>query len=291
MPSSSRKLVPKQTWIVIDVPCLAWRSFYSIGDLSYDGVATGILYSVLHDISSLTDRFGTDRIAFCFDNGRPLRCDIYPEYKASRQKKAEQNPELAKAKGSVQQQLKMLETDYLPAIGFNNVFSQKGFEADDQVAAVVYQLTHDGHRAIVVGSDHDLLQLIDYKVRVWNPVKSLLITKKIFRRQYGIGPAQWSLVKSVAGCATDGIKGIEGVGEKTAIKWIQGILDVNSKARYAIVQGTDIIERNWKLVHLPFAGVQKIELQEDSVTRSKIEAVTKRLGIKMRSLGKWKWMA
>lgn len=272
------KSSPRPTWLILDVSCLAWRAFYSIGDLSHEGVSTGVVYAILRDIEDLQARFGTSRVAFCFDRGRPKRCLVYPNYKQKRKDRREQDPVLMKARETIRKQLIALHDDYLPAIGFRNVFSQVGYEADDLIAVVADAVIADDGRAIVVSSDHDLWQLIGYRIRIWNPAKPDLITQKKFGQRHGISPSMWPLVKAIAGCSTDGVEGIKGVGEKTAIRYVTGSLPPG-KAFEEITKGHRIIDRNLKLVRLPYAGVKPVQLRPDEVTRARFVALSKRLGI------------
>lgn len=273
-----------KTWLILDVSCLAWRSFYSVGELSHEGIRTGVVYSILRDVTNLQGRFGTRHVAFCFDVGPPLRCTSFAGYKQARAKQVNEDPAFKEAKAVMHGQLDALRTDYLSSIGYRNIFWQYGYEADDLIAKAAMTVNAKGERAIIVGSDHDLYQLLDHRVRIWNPVKSELVTRNSFSGKYGITPESWPLVKAMAGCQTDSVPGIRGVGEKTACRFLNGSLNPKSKAFDLIVKGTHITERNLELVRLPFKGVRKLRFKEDEVTRAAFESVAQRLGINSKRL-------
>ena len=117
-------------------------------------------------------------------------------------------------------QFKQLRKRILPRIGFNNNHLQTGYEADDLIAKYVKD---NAEELVIASADNDLLQLL-YFADFLNLSKNKLITSKSFFSEYGILPAQWGMVKQIAGCSSDNVKGIQGVGEITAIKYLKGEL-------------------------------------------------------------------
>lgn len=264
----------KPPTLLIDVSYLAYRAHYSgAGQLSFELIPTGVTYGVLKEVKFLLDRFETDRIAFCFDYGRPHRQTELPEYKANRlEGKSENEKQQILA---VKQQIHMLRKEYLTQIGFKNIMFQKGYEADDVIAKIIQDRPE--REFIIVSSDHDLYQLLGKYVRVYNPHKKEIITEDTFRQQFNCSPETWKLVKAMAGCSTDNVKGIEGVGEKTAIKYICGQI-TKGKIFHKIIKGTPIWRRNIGLVSLPYPGIQPFTLHKDRVTPEGWQGLVKRLG-------------
>ena len=147
----------------------------------------------------------------------------------------------------------------LPKLGFKNNFIQTGMEADDLIAAITQNYDVE---LVIISADQDLYQLLTPTVSMYSSKGKKLTTDKSFTKEYGIKPDKWARVKQIAGCSTDNVKGIEKVGEKTAIKYIKDELGKKTKAYNNIVQGDAIIERNEALVKLPFKGtkIPKIRL-------------------------------
>jgi len=262
----------KPPTLLIDVSYLAYRAYYSTGNLSYDFIPTGVTYGVLRDVASLLERFSTNRIAFCFDYGKPNRKLLYPDYKANRDTGTEEEQ---KARQMVRKQVKLLREDYLKQIGFKNILYQEGFEADDVIAKVI--VDRPKRDFIIVSSDQDLYQLIGKYVKVYSPKKQELITEESFRKKFGCGPGVWAQVKAMAGCSTDNIKGIPGVGEKTAIKFICGALN-KGKTFDKIILGNKTTRRNISLVTLPYPGIEPFVLLKDSVSPEGWQSLVSRLG-------------
>ena len=74
-------------WILLDCPYLCHRMKHTMGDLSFKGAATGIIYGFLKSLSGFQDLFRTSNFVFCWDSKTSKRKEIYPEYKANRDKK------------------------------------------------------------------------------------------------------------------------------------------------------------------------------------------------------------
>lgn len=273
----------KPPLLVLDCHYLCHRAFHtSQRELSFRGQAIGIVFGFLQSISLLKDEFQTDRVAFCFEHPFLRRRSVFNDYKRNRTQK-QRTPEEEKAYSSFILQIMQLRKTYLPNIGFENVFSFRGMESDDIMAAIAAN-TPKGEETIIVTADSDLLQCLRENVMVYSPQKQRLWTASLFEKEYGIRPSKWAVVKAMAGCHGDNVPGIPGVGEVTALKYLRGQLDPKSKAFQKIMspEGKAIIRRNRRLVQLPFDGCPVPDICEDEVTVSKWRSVCASLG--MRSI-------
>src|SRR5574339_705980 len=70
-----------KTWLLIDVSNLCWKAWYTTGDLTHQGVGTGVLFGFLRMLKSLQQGYGTQRCVFCFDLPPYKRKLLYPGYK------------------------------------------------------------------------------------------------------------------------------------------------------------------------------------------------------------------
>lgn len=266
-------------WLVIDANGLAWRAFHSTGGLSYNNVPTGVAYGLLGEVLRLQGQFNPKKgFVFCFDKGPLKRSAICKEYKYERYKRSkEATGELLEKLNRVRQEIERLRTELLPLAGYRNVYSQEGMEADDIIASVCLNLDSND-RAIIVSSDKDMFQLLSKRVSVWRPREKELWTSKKFRETYGIKPKSWITVKSLAGCSSDEVKGIRGVGELTAIKYLRGELK-GIKLDYILSKaGKRTLKRNWPLIALPYEGCKQFKPKRDKEVD--LNPVYKRLGIK-----------
>jgi len=256
-----------KTWLFLDVNYLAHRAFYSTGHLTYKEIKTGVIYGVLRDILNLQELHCTNRVAFCFDSKASKRKALYPAYKGTRATKyKEMEKDEKRTWDEFREQIQLMRREYLPSLGYQNVFCQKGYEADDLIASLCLNLEPEAH-AIIVSADSDLLQCLTDRVSMWNPVKSQMMTSGAFRKKYGVDPIQWSQVKAIAGCKSDDIKGIHGVGDKTACGWLRGKVKAGSKTYQKISDGLAVHNQNIGLTRLPFPGTKPMTLVRDKLDR------------------------
>lgn len=274
--------IMNQPLLILDCHYLCHRAFHAQQDLSWNGIATGVIFGFLKSIGVLKNEFATDRIGFCFEGTTLWRKTWFPEYKMKRQHhERETDPEKVRARGDLCRQIDALRTRHLPLIGFKNIFYYPGYESDDLMAK--FAETEKGD-VVLVTSDADLFQCLRPNVSIWDPNKKRLFTDKWFRKEYGIDPWRWAMVKAIAGCGSDGVPGIPGVGEITALKFIRGELKHSSKAWASIMsdEGKRVVLRNRKLVELPFKDPDTPlpELHEDNVKQDGWNEVCKSLGIR-----------
>lgn len=264
-------------YLLLDCNYLCHRARWGMPqDLTYMGSPTTIIYAFLREVLFLQEQFQADHLVFCFDSKSSLRKKIYPEYKAKRHTKEMTEEELG-FEIEFRHQIKLLCTTYLPEIGYRNIFRKKGFESDDLIARLA-ETIHDDDKAVIISSDHDLFQCLSSNVSVYFPTQRREVTAKSFKKEYRISPKQWALVKSITGCKSDNVEGIRRVGEITAIRYVLGELKKDGDVCHLIEAGKGIIERNKKLVTLPFEGCPILKLQKDELTEKGWKSVCERLG-------------
>lgn len=272
-----------KTWLILDAPFLCHRLKHSMGNLSYKDIPTGIIYGFLCYIPILQEKFDTPHIIFCWDSKTSKREEIYPKYKQTRADRyKDMTDDELLFEDEFRSQMMLLRKRYLPTIGFKNVFVQRGYEGDDIIASICRYNLGKEDKAIIITSDHDLYQLITPQVTIYNPNTTKMMTLQGFKKKYGIHPKRWSSVKMYAGCSGDNVKGIKGVGEKTAIKYIKDELKKTFKVweRLTSEKGIQIAHRNCLLVQLPFVGVKIFKLKKDKITKEGWEKVITALGFK-----------
>ena len=247
--------------LVLDCNFLAYQALHTTGCLSTSGDdPSGVTYGFLNRIVSLAEQFHTPRLVFCWDGGNSIRKKRYAWYKL---RDAEETPAEKEARKLACQQFNTLATYTLPSLGFGNVFCFEGYEGDDVIASIVNEWTGD---KVIVSSDEDMFQLLsEGSCRMYNPTKRRMITKQTFMEEFGIHPVEWITVKKIAGCHSDKVPGVRGVGEKTALKYIRGELKANSKAHQDITcaAGVATAVRNHWLVELPLPDCPVPQEQKD----------------------------
>lgn len=237
--------------LVLDCSSICHRNWHVISDPKMK--KTSAISGFLRDIRSLQDIHQTDLTVFCFDSDTSRRKTIYPEYKANHTREG---------KECLYRQIDLLRKEILPMMGFCNILHCEGFEADDLIARVVQDT--DKLRFTIVSSDNDLYQLLTKnKVSIWNLALKRLITYSIFKTEYGVDPAIWPNIKALMGDEGDNIKGIEGIGPKTAIQYFKDPREITERKIRRIESSTDLIRLNEKLITLPWPGLPYLPISDD----------------------------
>jgi DNA polymerase I len=207
----------KPTLMIIDGHSLAFRAFYALPLDSFqnrEGQHTNAIHGFIAMLINLLTKEKPSHLAVAFDISRySFRTREYPEYKGTR---GSTPPEF-------QGQIPLL-TEALTAMSIPTV-TKEDFEADDILATLAKQGAAQGYRVLVVSGDRDAIQLIDDDVTLLYPSRQGVtdLTRydrdKVFER-YGIEPHQYPDVAALVGETSDNLIGIDKVGEKTAVKWI-----------------------------------------------------------------------
>jgi len=260
--------------LIIDSPALCYRAKFAMQkvELSFEEMKTEIIFNFLNQVMSLAKRFETNYFAFCWDSRKSFRRDLYPDYKYKR--KEDKTQEEKKFDSLAYTQFHRLRREVLPALGFKNNFIQTGLEADDIIASITRDIysrivinTNPNRKDItIISRDNDLYQLLLY-CNMFDFQTLKMMTDDSFAKEYKSLSSLWNMVKSIAGCTSDNVTGVEGVGEKTAIKYINHILPSHYKTFKAIEseEGQEIIRRNKELVYLPFKGTKKFPIKRDKL--------------------------
>lgn len=212
---------------------------------------------VLTMLENLKEKFSKTKMVFTFDTTKSKRrLDIFPMYKKNR--KSSMTPEDYSL-------MKEMMNDFISLMKFSGYITLEGhgYEADDYIAVVTKMLIQK-YIVTIVSTDGDLLQLINDRVKVYDPIKAFTVTNENFQRIVGIPFRHYVDFKCLRGDDSDGIDGIDGVGEKTAMKYIElygsyenihkNLKEIPEEKRKVvenrIVESTDLMERNRQLMDL-----------------------------------------
>jgi DNA polymerase-1 len=196
----------------MDASAFIHRAFYAIGDMYNSlGEPTGAAYGFTSTLLKLLREQRPSRLGVVFDSrGRNRRLDIYPAYKANREKMP---PALAQQQPMVR--------DIVEALGLMK-FEKSGFEADDVIAYLCRQAVDAGHEVVIVSGDKDFYQLLSPSVTMYDPdpKKNSAMDLEGFKARFGLEPSAFIDVQALMGDSSDNIPGVPKVGEKTALKLI-----------------------------------------------------------------------
>lgn len=241
-----------QKVLVVDGNAVCYSAYFTSGMLKNKERQTGIIYGFFNQVLHACVNTGATHIAFCWDSRRSRRKLALPEYKANRKK----DPELLRALEQVSELHKVI----IPRLNFSNNFLATGFEADDLIARLCMSCPLQvDQEYFILSSDHDLYQLLSPQVSMYKLRAKRIYTLQNFQDEFGISPILWADVKALAGCSSDNIPGIPGVGEKTAIQYLCNVCSENRRAKIESEDGKRIRERNLPLVRLPLEGTPRLQ--------------------------------
>ncbi|HBH00516.1 MAG TPA: DNA polymerase I [Candidatus Rokubacteria bacterium] len=200
---------------VVDGHSQLFRAYHAVGYLSTSkGIPTQAVLVLSTMLWKLIREEQPDYLAVAWDAPGPtFRDALSAEYKAGR---AAMPEDLVRQLPYVQRLLEALRIPVLEAAGF---------EADDILATLVDRaLAVPDLEVLIVTGDKDLLQLVGPRVRVLSVSgrtgEPVLYDEARVRERWGVAPGQIVEVLALMGDAIDNIKGVHGVGEKTAVKLI-----------------------------------------------------------------------
>ena len=240
----------KASTLIIDGYGFAFRAYFTQSSLTYKDMPVGCIYGFSSMLMKLINDFKPRRAVVVFDHpGKSFRNEIYPEYKQHR----------PPVPADLILQLPLLR-NAAKALNFKSLEVEK-FEADDVIASLAKQANFNGDRALIVSSDKDLMQLINDKVWMFDPVKQEYIKEAEVIKKFGVPPSQIIDFLSIVGDSADNVPGIKGLGPKTAAELLQtyGSLEEiyknieqikQAKRKDNLLQGRDLAFLSQQLVVL-----------------------------------------
>ncbi|NPA12878.1 MAG: 5'-3' exonuclease [Aquificae bacterium] len=236
--------------ILIDGSSYLYRAFYALPPLtSPSGIPTGAVYGFVRIVSKLLKEYSPEYIAVVFDlPSKTFRHETYTEYKANRRETPDQ----------LKVQIPIIK-EILKLWGIK-ILEMEGYEADDIIATVSKMAKENGFNVLIITPDKDMTQLIDSQINILNPITNEVINTEKVEEKYGIKPSQFVDFLAIVGDSVDNIKGVKGVGEKTAKKLLnqygsiegiyQNIESLKPKLKEAFLEAKDRLEENRFLVKL-----------------------------------------
>ena len=210
-------MAQKPLLVLFDAHALIHRAFHAIPPLTLKtGQPVGAVFGFASMLLKTLNDLKPTHAAVAFDSAGPtFRHEQYEEYKAHRPK----TPDELIAQFAPAREL--VQTFNMPA------FELQGYEADDLLGTLSKQASDHGIYTIIVTGDTDMLQLVSPYVQVMMPKPqrsfndTIIYDEAKVQERYSLVPSQIADLKGLKGDPSDNIKGVPGVGEKTATKLIQ----------------------------------------------------------------------
>ncbi len=237
--------------VLIDGSGFIFRAYHALPPMTRpDGVPVNAVFGFSNMLSRLLERHECTHIAVVFDAGRTtFRNDLYDKYKAQRPEPPDELvPQFALVREAT-------EAFGVPGVELAN------WEADDLIASYAVAAVAAGGRVTIVSSDKDLMQLVDDRVVMQDPIKQKPIGPDEVLEKFGVPPNKVVDVQALMGDSVDNVPGVPGIGPKNASQLIieygdlEGVLAAApgmkpSKRRDMLIEHAEAARISRKLVEL-----------------------------------------
>ena len=243
------------TLLLVDGMAAVYRAFFAIKNLKrFDGQPTNAIFGFIRMMDQLVKSWQPTHLLVVFDGGiPPERLELVPEYKANR----------ASMPDDLRSQLEGINA-YLAAASIPSVCLD-ACEADDVMATLAARASEAEARVLLATHDKDLFQLVDAQTSIV-PVAghAEAMGPAEIEVKTGVRPDQVVDWLALIGDSADNIKGVQGVGPKTATKLLTAYGDVDGvwahldeisgeKLKQSLATSRELVARNQRMVKLDTA--------------------------------------
>jgi 5'-3' exonuclease len=214
--------------LLLDSASLYWRAFHALPDSIVDpsGQPVNAVRGFLDTVTRLVDARRPDRVVACWDDDwRPQwRVDLVPGYKAHRVEQETVETDEEVVPDTLGPQIPLIaELCRILAI---SVMGAPAYEADDVIATLAARAVADGCVVDIASGDRDLVQLVSPQITLLytgGTTKSrggqpwLILDPTAVRERFDIPPESYALMAVLRGDPSDGLPGVRGIGQKTAV--------------------------------------------------------------------------
>ncbi|MDN3607591.1 DNA polymerase I [Kaistella yonginensis] len=203
---------------LIDAYAMIFRGYYALISsprITSTGIDTSAIFGFTNSLIELIRREKPTHLAVVFDVGQAsVRTADFADYKANRS----ETPEAIKL--AIPYIHRILEAMHVPILGL------EGYEADDLIGTLSVKAEKEGYEVFMVTPDKDFAQLVTDRVKIYKPglkgAEFEILGVEEVKAKYEIeDPKQVIDFLAMMGDAVDNIPGLEGVGEKTAKKFLK----------------------------------------------------------------------
>lgn len=247
-------------FILVDGSYYLFRTYHALPKTMQNsqGLVTNAIRGTLNALLKLMRRYHPTHMAVCFDTKSPtFRHTMSEEYKANRPK---MDAELA-------EQIPYIHR-LVTALGIP-LLRIEGAEADDIIGTLAHRAVAEGHHVVISTGDKDMMQLINDCVILEDSFTGKITDSAGVVEKFGINPDQMIDFLTLMGDSSDGIKGVPGIGKKTAKdllneygtidNMLKNVANIKGRAGKNLVEYADDIPFNTQLATI----VTDLEIGQD----------------------------
>ena len=259
----------KDPIILVDGSSYLYRAYHALPPLmTINNQPTGAIKGVISMIKRILIDHPESPLAVVFDaKGKTFRHDMYSEYKANRPPMPE----------DLVLQIEPIHR-IISLMGIKLIMVS-GVEADDVIGTLAEQARQKKLNTVISTGDKDMTQLVCESVSVVNTMSGELLDESGVIKKFGVDPDHITDYLALIGDKSDNVPGVDKVGPKTAVKWLQEYSDIEGVINNAESIGGKVGENlrssieTLKLAHelvkikidVPLdVGIEDLQVQEPS---------------------------
>lgn len=233
MPAATRP--PSPTLFLIDGYALIYRAFFALLSrplTTARGENTSAAWGVVNFLQRLMAKHHPDYIGWVHDSGLSFRHEVFPAYKATREKLTDELQ--ADFDTGLERITQLLTAFRVP------ILSVDGYEADDVIGTLAVQGVERGLNVVIVSGDKDFQQLVRPGIWLLNPgrggpasVDEQWVGIENAEERLGVAPAFVTDFLALVGDTSDNVPGVPGIGEKTAKELVEAFGNLESILSHA----------------------------------------------------------
>ncbi|MCC6242815.1 MAG: DNA polymerase I [Gemmatimonadaceae bacterium] len=203
---------------LVDGYALIYRAFFALMTRPLQtsrGENTSAAWGVANFLKRLIATHQPELLAWVHDSGATFRDDLYPDYKATREKLSDELQ--ADFNRGLERITQLLAAYHIP------ILAVPGFEADDVIGTLAQKGVDAGYNVVIVSGDKDFQQLVRPGVWLLNPgrggpasVEESWVGVENGSDRLGVPPERVIDYLALVGDSSDNVPGVKGIGEKTA---------------------------------------------------------------------------
>ena len=200
----------KDPIILVDGSSYLYRAYHALPPLTTSkNQPTGAIKGVISMIKRVLIDHPDSPLAVVFDaKGKTFRHDMYSEYKANRPPMPE----------DLVQQIEPIHR-IISLMGIKLIMIP-GVEADDVIGTLAEQARQKKLNTVISTGDKDMTQLVCDNVSIVNTMSGELLDENGVMNKFGVGPELITDYLALIGDKSDNVPGVDKVGPKTAVKWL-----------------------------------------------------------------------
>ena len=238
--------------ILVDGSSYLYRAYHALPPLlTSKNKPTGAIKGVISMIQKILIDHPNSPVAVIFDaKGKTFRHEMYKEYKANR---PAMPTDLAEQIEPIHRIIELMGI---------KLITISGVEADDVIGTLADQARQKQIDTVISTGDKDMTQLVCKNVKVVNTMTGELLDSKGVEKKFGVPPELIIDYLALIGDTSDNVPGVDKVGPKTAVKWLNEYKDIDG-----IVDNSENIPgkvgENLRL------GLEQLSLSKELVTIKK----------------------